>query len=78
MAATWCVAFVSAMKELPTALLLRPPGFETLPVRVWSAAREAVWAQAAVPALLLILLTALPLFLLYNRSRLGLTRVLSE
>jgi iron(III) transport system permease protein len=76
--ATWCVAFVTAMKELPTVLLLRPPGFDTLPVRVWSAAREAVWAQAALPALLLIGITALPLFLLYNRGRLGLARVLSE
>jgi iron(III) transport system permease protein len=78
MAATWCVAFVTAMKELPTVLLLRPPGFDTLPVRVWSAAREAVWAQAAPPALLLIVITALPLFLLYNQGRLGLTRVLHE
>lgn len=78
MVASWCVAFVTAMKELPTVLLLRPPGFETLPGRVWAAANEAVWAQAAAPALLLIIITAIPLFLLYNRDRLGLSRVLNE
>jgi iron(III) transport system permease protein len=78
LAATWVVAFVTAMKELPVALLLRPPGFETLPVRVWAAAREAVWTQAAVPALLLIVVTAVPLFLVSTRGRAGLSRVLSE
>jgi homoserine acetyltransferase len=57
--ASWVLVFITAMKELPTAILLRPPGFDTLPVRIWAAASESVHTQAAPPAFLLILLTTL-------------------
>ena len=36
------LVFLSAMKELPTAILLRPPGFDTLPVRIWTQIRFGV------------------------------------
>jgi len=49
------------VKELPATLLLAPTGFETLAVRVWSASSEAFFARAALPALLLIALSVLPL-----------------
>jgi iron(III) transport system permease protein len=64
-------AFVTAMKELPMVLLLRPPGWDTLAIRVWSAARDSVYSQAALPALLLILIAAIPLWVLYSRARPG-------
>lgn len=67
MLASWALVFITAMKELPTIILLRPPGFDTLPVRVWSAARESVYTQAALPALMLIALTMIPMALLYSR-----------
>jgi iron(III) transport system permease protein len=54
------MVFLSAMKELPAALILSPLGFNTLAVRMWSAVSEAFFARAAAPALLLILLSALP------------------
>jgi iron(III) transport system permease protein len=76
-AASWALVFIGAMKELPTAVLLRPPGFDTLPVRIWAAASESVHTQAAPPAFLLILLTTLPLVVLSARG-FGLNRVLSE
>jgi iron(III) transport system permease protein len=66
--AAWMLVFISAMKELPTAVLLRPPGFDTLPVRIWAAASESVHTQAAPPAFLLVLFTLLPLALLSARS----------
>jgi iron(III) transport system permease protein len=75
LAAGWVLVFVTAMKELPTAMLLRPPGFDTLPVRIWAAASESVYTQAAPPAFALILLTMLTLLLL-NRRRAGLEKVL--
>ena len=59
--ASWSLAFVTAMKELPLLVILRPPGFDTLPVRIWEAANDAVYTQSAPPALLLIGLTALGL-----------------
>lgn len=55
--------FLTVMKELPATLLLRPTGFDTLATQVWSATAEGFWTRAAGPALLLILLAALPMAL---------------
>jgi iron(III) transport system permease protein len=52
------LVFLSTMKELPATLLLRPIGFETLATEVWAATSVASYSQAAVPALLLIVLSA--------------------
>jgi iron(III) transport system permease protein len=63
------LVFLTAMKELPATLLLAPTGYDTLAVRVWSATREAFFARAAAPALLLILLGSVPLAVLTIRSK---------
>ena len=42
---------VDALKELPIAYLLRPVGFDTLPVWVYNLASESRFEQAALPAL---------------------------
>jgi iron(III) transport system permease protein len=55
---------LTVMKELPATLLLRPTGFETLATRVWTSASAGLYSRAAVPALMLILVAALPLWLL--------------
>jgi iron(III) transport system permease protein len=47
-------------------------------VRIWAAASESVHTQAAPPAFLLIVLTTLPLMLLYARGGFGLNRALQE
>lgn len=65
--AGWLLAFVSALKDLPTAVLLRPPGFDTLPVRIWAAASESVYTQAAPAALLLLLCALGPMVWLMRR-----------
>jgi iron(III) transport system permease protein len=39
---------------LPITLLLRPFGVDTLSVWVWQSTSESLWAQAAVPALLMV------------------------
>ncbi len=54
------LVFLTAMKELPAALILSPLGFKTLAVSMWSAVSEAYFARAAAPALLLIFLSAVP------------------
>ncbi|MGH7429125.1 MAG: ABC transporter permease subunit, partial [Candidatus Methylomirabilaceae bacterium] len=64
MLAGWILVFISSMKELAATLLLRPPGFDTLPVRIWIATIEADFAGAAAISLMLIATTALPLFLI--------------
>lgn len=63
-AAGWTLVFLNALRELPATLLLRPPGFDTLPVRLWIAAGEGFYAQAAAPALVLIVLSLPMLYLL--------------
>ncbi len=61
------LVFVSAIKELPATLLLRPIGFDTLAVRVWVESSEAVYHLAAPPALLIVAMSVLPLKLLLDR-----------
>jgi iron(III) transport system permease protein len=55
------------MKELPATLLLRPIEFETLATRVWTAASVGRYGAAAVPAVLLVLLSAVPTYVLARR-----------
>ncbi|WP_119067529.1 ABC transporter permease [Rubrobacter indicoceani] len=62
------LVFLTTMKELPATLLLSPTGFETLATRVWSATGEAFFARAAAPALLLIVISAIPMYLLTIRD----------
>ena len=63
------LVFLTVMKELPATLLLSPIGFSTLATSVWSAIEEAFFAQAAVPALLLILVTSIPMAILVIRKQ---------
>lgn len=64
------LVFLTSMKELPATLVLRPTGFETLATRIWSAASDGVYSEAAVPALLLLLAAAAPIYLFTIRPAL--------
>ena len=61
------LVWLTTMKELPATLLLRPTGFTTLAIRIWSSADELLYARAAVPALLLILVSAIPMYVVVTR-----------
>lgn len=61
------LVFVSTLKELPATLLLRPPGFDTLAVRIWIEAGEAVYHLAAPAALLVVFISVLPLKWMLDR-----------
>ena len=63
------LVFLLTMKELPATLILSPIGFTTLATSIWAAASEAFFAQAAAPALLLILVSSIPLTFLMVRER---------
>jgi iron(III) transport system permease protein len=63
------LVFLTCMKELPATLILSPLGFDTLATAVWSNISEAFFAQAAAPALMLILLSSLPLAFLTLREK---------
>jgi iron(III) transport system permease protein len=61
------LVFLTAMKELPATLLLRPTGFETLSTRVWTSASAGLYSRAAVPALLLMAVSSVPMAILAGR-----------
>ena len=65
------LVFLSTMKELPATLLLRPIGFDTLATEIWGATQVGAYSKAAVPALLLILLST-PVLWLVHGDRSGL------
>jgi iron(III) transport system permease protein len=58
------LVFLTAMKELPATLMLRPTGFDTLATQIWSAASINRFNEAAPYALILVLIAALPTFLI--------------
>jgi iron(III) transport system permease protein len=58
------LVFLTAMKELPATLMLRPTGFETLATNIWSAGSINRFNEAAPYALILVLVAALPTFLI--------------
>ncbi|MEX2236800.1 MAG: iron ABC transporter permease [Dehalococcoidia bacterium] len=69
--AGWALVFLTSLKELPATLLLRPAGFDTLPVRIWINSSEGIFTLAAPLALLLVLCSAVPLYFLLRQSRVG-------
>lgn len=69
MVAGGLLVFLTAMKELPATLFLRPTGFDTLAVRIWSAADSLLYSRAAVAALLLLAVSAIPMYVLTTRDR---------
>ncbi|MDD7912121.1 iron ABC transporter permease [Pseudovibrio exalbescens] len=58
------LAFVECMKELPATLLLRPFNFDTLATTVFTAASREAFEDAALPALLIVLVGVVPVVLL--------------
>ncbi len=58
---------LTAIKELPATLLLRPNGFNTPATIIWQKTNVAEYASAAVPALILIAISVLPVYVLLIR-----------
>jgi iron(III) transport system permease protein len=62
------LVFLSTMKELPATLLLRPIGFETLATEIWRYTSVGSYSRAALPALLLIAVSAPLVYVLRART----------
>jgi iron(III) transport system permease protein len=65
------LVFVETMKEMPATLLLRPFGLNTLAIEIWERTSEAMWQEAAVPALALVGVGLLPVMLLIRLTSRG-------
>jgi iron(III) transport system permease protein len=59
------------MKEMPATLLLRPFGLNTLAMEVWERTNEALWQEAAVPALAIVLAGLVPVIVVIRWSKGG-------
>ncbi|WP_135826172.1 ABC transporter permease [Halorussus ruber] len=62
------LVFLTTMKELPATLLLRPTGFETLVTYIWRVQDAGYYGQAAVPALVLVAVSALSMLVLLKQD----------
>lgn len=63
------LVFVDVLKELPLTLFLRPFGMDTLSVWTFMLASESAWQSAALPALIIVALSAGPALLLLRWTR---------
>jgi iron(III) transport system permease protein len=70
-AAGAALVFLTCMKELPATLLLRPTGMQTLATRLWTETGSGSYAAAAPYAAALVLLAALPTWVLGRPGRKG-------
>jgi iron(III) transport system permease protein len=68
-AAGAALVFLTAVKELPATLILAPIGFETLSVEIWTATSVGFYERGAIPSLVLLLISAPPLYLLTTRHQ---------
>lgn len=62
------LVFLTVMKELPITLLLRPTGFNTLATDIWESTGTGQYGKAAISALVLIAIAAVPTTLLLSRD----------
>jgi iron(III) transport system permease protein len=68
--AAWALVFMLCMRELAATLILRPPGFDTLPVRIWIHTMDVgPVPTAALLALVLVVIVAVPWLALLTFGR---------
>jgi len=63
------LVFVEVMKELPATALLRPLGGDTLAITVWEATKDSRFDTAALPALLIVAASLVPVVIVIRLSR---------
>ncbi len=69
MVAGAALVFLEAMRELPATLLLAPTGFETLATYLWRIYEAGYFGRAAIPGLLLIIMSGFGLTLMLSGER---------
>ncbi|GAB3189740.1 ABC transporter permease [Nesterenkonia suensis] len=61
------LVLLTVVKELPATLMLRPTGFDTLATRLWTYTGNESYAAAAPFAALLVLVAAVPAWMMISR-----------
>ncbi len=65
------LVFLTTMKELPMTLMLQPIGMDTLVIIIWDAQAALAYRYAAIPALLLVLISGLSMLVLLRQEGSG-------
>ncbi len=63
--ATWAISFILIIRELGASILVYPPGFETLPIRIFNLVHYNAPESIAALCLLLIVIVLIPLAFIY-------------
>ena len=63
------LVFLTTMKELPATLLLQPSNFDTLVTYIWTVRESGFYSRVAVPALVLVGVSALSMLVILARER---------
>ena len=71
MASGVLLLFIDIARELPMTLILRPADSDTLAVRIYALVSEGLYAEAAVPAVVLLVVSACGYAVLSVVQRLG-------
>lgn len=61
------LVFIDVVKELPLTMMMRPFGWDTLAIKVFEFSSDGDWYRAAIPALILIVLSSSSALLLATR-----------
>ena len=69
LAVAWCLSFVAAITELPTTLLVYPPGCATLPVRIFTLQHDGRAENVAALCLILLVITVVPVLAVWQLGR---------
>jgi iron(III) transport system permease protein len=62
------LVFLTTMKELPATLLLRPLRFDTLVTYIWRVQEAGLYGQAAIPALVLVVVSGLSMAVILSQE----------
>ncbi len=62
------LVFLTTMKELPMTLMVAPIGMDTLVIKVWQAHNALAYRYAAIPALLLILISGVTMIVMLRQE----------
>lgn len=65
------IVFVDVIKELPLTLILRPGNYNTIATQIYTYASDEMIQEASGPSLILIMISAVTIYILTNRKRGG-------
>ena len=68
-ATAFLLILMELLKEMPITLLIRPFNWDTLAVKIFEFTSEGEWEKASIPAILLVLLGMITVFIINKREK---------